>query len=904
MQSQPYFHNIETPANAINDYDKFGRLSVTTEINGSVTSYSYPYNTLLTTTSNNITGAKTVENNTMGQPVSVSNTSASTEITYVYRSDGQIDNITSNGSVIQVEYDEYNRQNKVIDPDAGTILYECNGLGQLISQTDNGKQYQLQYDELGRIILKEGPEGKYEYFYDPDPANKGLISRIESPNENVSYFYDGFGRLTSMKESIENKDFTYSYTYDEAGRITEKTYPTNPDNPSANPFKIHYEYNEALSQITQLLNITNSGTPQVIWSVPQTADAYNSKGQLLELQLGNGLNTYRDYTSLGLPISIKTGSSPDPYDLIQDYSYIFDQYWGRPTTRNNAMAFYQETFGYDEDDKKLNRLTSVAKTYTDDPPSGQNITSSYSFQLNGNIESTTNNGAYSYDDVQHVHAVTSIVNTNNIVSEDEQRIDYTPFNKVSVIKEILLPDGSFEKELNFTYGAGNQRIKTIFTTPLLTKTKFFIGEYELIEETGSETSELHYINGPMGLAAICVRDINGDQLYFTHTDHLGSITEITDQQGLLVQRMAYDAWGNRSRLVDNTGTGKYLLDRGYTTHEHLDMFGLINMNGRLYDPALGRMLSPDPFIQDPTNCQDYNRYSYCLNNPMVYTDPSGYQGTGYYIDGLWVSSNTFYNYLNMTSPGTHNVEGYGAEYELYRMQELSYMHAKRENEVRNNLMFYAKNKLRALFRKEQMGMLGNSGYYDILLNHDYNTNFNLGYLSEIDDKSSYFKSQANVGNFDYPSHMWFSETSSINPSTHFYRGASGQGDEPSTIKLIADYTIMMPVDFMGAAFDFGKNYYDMRKLNLINSDKYFHSKANFQATQRGPGGSFFAIHFSNLREICDQRIKGDTRLDALQDQEANIYGRNQGWLYRYYDSPLDFNKVLPKYRKEYFPQGY
>jgi RHS repeat-associated protein len=66
-----------------------------------------------------------------------------------------------------------------------------------------------------------------------------------------------------------------------------------------------------------------------------------------------------------------------------------------------------------------------------------------------------------------------------------------------------------------------------------------------------------------------------------------------------------------------------LLDRGYTGHEHLEEFALINMNGRLYDPVLGRMLSPDPYVQMPDFSQNFNRYSYCLNNPLKYIDLSG-----------------------------------------------------------------------------------------------------------------------------------------------------------------------------------------------------------------------------------------------------------------------------------------
>lgn len=65
------------------------------------------------------------------------------------------------------------------------------------------------------------------------------------------------------------------------------------------------------------------------------------------------------------------------------------------------------------------------------------------------------------------------------------------------------------------------------------------------------------------------------------------------------------------------------LGRGYTGHEHLSLFGLVNMNARLYDPLLGRFLSPDPYVQMPDNLQNLNRYSYCLNNPLTYKDPEG-----------------------------------------------------------------------------------------------------------------------------------------------------------------------------------------------------------------------------------------------------------------------------------------
>ncbi len=115
-------------------------------------------------------------------------------------------------------------------------------------------------------------------------------------------------------------------------------------------------------------------------------------------------------------------------------------------------------------------------------------------------------------------------------------------------------------------------------------------------------------------------------MYYVHKDHLGSITTLTNATGAVVEEKSFDAWGRPRNPANWTYTGlpaTNLFDRGYTGHEHLAAFGLINMNGRVYDPLLGRFLSADPFVQGAASTQSYNRYSYCFNNPFSYTDPTG-----------------------------------------------------------------------------------------------------------------------------------------------------------------------------------------------------------------------------------------------------------------------------------------
>ena len=112
-------------------------------------------------------------------------------------------------------------------------------------------------------------------------------------------------------------------------------------------------------------------------------------------------------------------------------------------------------------------------------------------------------------------------------------------------------------------------------------------------------------------------------MHYTLKDHQGSLTATVC--GNAVERLSYDAWGRR-RNPNGFGYNNVTttFDRGYTGHEHMTAFGLINMNGRCYDPVTSSFLSVDRFVQSPDNSQGFNRYAYCMYNPLRYIDPSGW----------------------------------------------------------------------------------------------------------------------------------------------------------------------------------------------------------------------------------------------------------------------------------------
>lgn len=159
--------------------------------------------------------------------------------------------------------------------------------------------------------------------------------------------------------------------------------------------------------------------------------------------------------------------------------------------------------------------------------------------------------------------------------------------------------------------------------------KYFVGLYEK-EVAGNITRHINYIMAGDGMTAIVIDEEENanttSETYFTYKDHLGSIVALTDVSGDIIMEQSFDAWGryrNSNDWTYNNINESPTWLRGYTGHEHLPHFDLINMNGRIYDPILGRMLSPDKYIQDPMSSQSYNRYSYVWNNPLRYTDPSG-----------------------------------------------------------------------------------------------------------------------------------------------------------------------------------------------------------------------------------------------------------------------------------------
>ncbi len=375
--------------------------------------------------------------------------------------------------------------------------------------------------------------------------------------------------------------------------------------------------------------------------------------------LGNGLaNSYEYDASTGRPSVFVThkasevyhnqfGHSNTPGRNLRYVSYQYDNH-------NNVTQRYDEALGitdrwtYDALDRvTTNTIALVDKTRhgVDNPDLMGPKT--YQYDLLGNLTYQSDVGNYEYGYQAGPHAVThanglnytydavgnmlSAKTDSQTASTTERTLAWSAFNKPTDI----MRDGH---TVTFAYDAEHKRYKK--TSSNGTETVYVGNVYERVtNQATGEVQHKHFIYADGKLIALNTQttdaqhELKNKQVRYLHYDALDSVDLITDGYGLVVERRSYSTWGKQRAVTWQTGSAEEVIQeaithRGYTGHEEIPEVNLIHMNGRVYDPELARFTSADPVIQDPYAVSSFNRYAYVWNNPLKYTDPTGYQAEG------------------------------------------------------------------------------------------------------------------------------------------------------------------------------------------------------------------------------------------------------------------------------------
>ncbi|HEX4243233.1 MAG TPA: RHS repeat-associated core domain-containing protein [Steroidobacteraceae bacterium] len=547
------------------------------------------------------------------------------------------------------------------DADRGAWLYTVDSFGERTSWNDaKGQTFSMTYDQLSRPASRTDPittsdSGLFsQWKWGSTPASHDvgqLISECSvsgnptscgsSPQYLETRVFDSLGRLSTRDITLSLEPgndpggvFRYTYTYDSmTGLPSTLTYPIST---SGSPLILQYGYQYGLLQtVTDTSDTTATcGTTCVLW----TANTQNAFGEVTKETLGNNVVTNRTYDLVTSWLSKATAGVGGGTTLLNQ-SYAEDLV-GNIVQRQDNNQILTESFGYDAD----NRINCVVLS---SPCTVTNFAYDSGLPGPGNLTTQPGVGTYHYPNPgqPRPHAVTSITGTvlgvtNPSFSYDANgnmtarasssaNIIWSTYNYPTSITAI---DTAGTEEVQFSYGPDRQRWEQIYTVGSAMEKTYYVGGLMEVVLNGGVATYRHYINAGAEPVALYSRSGSSNTMSYVLGDHQGSVSTIAPVGGTNVAQ-SFSAFGQLRNSTSwsgapttaQTGALSTYTRQGYDFQTWLGQsMGLNHLNGRVEDAILGRFLSPDPHIPDPTNAQSYNRYSYVNNNPLTDVDPTGF----------------------------------------------------------------------------------------------------------------------------------------------------------------------------------------------------------------------------------------------------------------------------------------
>ena len=565
---------------------------------------------------------------------------------YAYDPQGHLNQtIDAIGATSSAVFDVYGHRTSMVDPDAGAWTFYPDTFGENLAWTDaKGQSFSQTFDAVGHRVTRTEPEGTSTWVWGTGKRNNVASYDVEKLVSRTGYghaetlFYDSLSRLAT-KQITTDQTYQFDYTYNAWGLLATTAYPTSPipSSPVAQTgarftTKMTYGYGD----VVQIQDITNGAPGPVLWSL----GSENSFRSPLTETIGYGAGAVgvtsiygKSWTNQLTGLQSGLASSPMAFQKLV-YAWDVDDNLTSRTDQNQNLT---EVFTPDN----LNRVSTVTLNGVQ--------TLSVTYDAAGDIATKSDVGSYAYPaaTAARPHAVTAAGGNSyaydangNLKTRNGLNNTWASFNLPTILQASV---GGTTLTTTLSYGPDHARYQQVATELNGTETTEYVGG--LLEKVttspagGNPTTYWrHYVPTPTGQTVIASR--GSDQTYLQSvvlSDHLGSTSMVVDDTpgsgaiGSVVFQESYDAFGNRRNSNWSAGVPGYwtqvaIAERtrhGFTGHEHLDNVGLIHMNGRVYDPRIGRFLSADPVVVGPGDGQGLNAYSYVRNRPLSAVDPTG-----------------------------------------------------------------------------------------------------------------------------------------------------------------------------------------------------------------------------------------------------------------------------------------
>ncbi|MFI5492374.1 FG-GAP-like repeat-containing protein [Actinoplanes sp. NPDC051859] len=580
--------------------------------------------------------------------------------------------VSPDGAATQVEYAAFNLVRRVTGPDGAATTFDTDKLGrnsvvesagtgrhgyawtafgQLRTHTDpRGFASQYTYDRLGRNIVRQDPRGTASWTYDgPGPNAVGrLVAAVSAQGHKTTLAYEPVptsgpnrGLLASTEETIDGVGYRIAFGYDQYGRTSRIDYPTA----AGKGFGVEHAYDSS----GHLTAVRDSETKAPYWTFTTHSQGY----RIGSATLGNGVVASTGYQPRSGRINALTAAA-GTNSPVQSLTYGYDAAGNVQHVRDTVRPDRSRAYHYDA----MNRVDRAQKLLGNNPATPGDTVEAFTYDRAGNTVNQSGVGDYGYGTP---HAVVKAgANTYGYDAAGNQttrqgpdvpggatELSWTPANLPATATSTV---NGTKVKTSFDYNAGEQRVVRRTPTEVTT---YVADRYERRAAPNSNRAEhRYYVQAGGHTVAQVVRDefdnrIATSTTTYEHPDRLGSALDYTTTAGAKKHTQTFSAYGENAE-PDRAKTG----ERGFTGHQQDTDLGLIDTGGRLYDPVLGRFLSPDPVLTDVSDgstapqesllgrimtasasgtgegpvmgAADANQpYAYAANNPLSYVDPDG-----------------------------------------------------------------------------------------------------------------------------------------------------------------------------------------------------------------------------------------------------------------------------------------